>query len=397
MRKRTVFIFLLVFGAVAMAFCQEEPIYLTNPSFEDMPRHSKAPIGWADCGFPGESEPDVQPSGDFSVTKPAYHGSTYLGMVVRDNDTWEAVSQRLSRPMKKGQCYEFSLHLARSELYVSASRVSNEPANYVTPAVVRIYGGFGNCDKKYLLGETPVVTSHRWLQYNFKFEPVADYTHIVIQAFYNTPTLFPYNGNVLVDNASPIRPIPCSDNVPEEPQETVPEPPIAKAEPPAPPKPGSRTNTTPVPPVPPQVTPKVVTPTTPEPQLTATLVGVTREELTIGKTIRLDHLYFDSDSSRIRKESYKLLDDIYEFLSQNPDVIVEVGGHTNSLPPEDYCDRLSTERAKAVADYLVKKGIPRKRLQHKGYGKREPIASDKTPYGRSKNQRVEIKILDFSG
>jgi outer membrane protein OmpA-like peptidoglycan-associated protein len=396
MRKRTAFIFLFVFGAVGMAFSQDEPIYLTNPSFEDMPRHSKAPIGWADCGFPGESEPDVQPSGDFSVTKAAYHGSTYLGMVVRDNDTWEAVSQRLSRPMKKGQCYEFSLHLARSELYVSASRVSNEPANYVTPVVIRIYGGFGNCDKKYLLGETPVITSHRWLQYNFKFEPVADYTHIVIQAFYNTPTLFPYNGNVLIDNASPIRPISCSDNVPEEPQETSPEPPIAKVEPPAP-KPAPRPNPQPAPPVTPPTTPKAVSPTTPEAQPTATLVGVTREELTIGKTIRLDHLYFDSDSSRVRKESYKLLDDIYEFLSQNTDVIVEVGGHTNSLPPEDYCDRLSTERAKAVVDYLVKKGIPRKRLQYKGYGKREPVASNKTPYGRSKNQRVEIKILDFSG
>ena len=68
-----------------------EIIQLINPSFEDMPRHSKAPRAWSDCGFKGESAPDIQPSGIFSVTKPAADGNTYLGLVVRDNDTWESV------------------------------------------------------------------------------------------------------------------------------------------------------------------------------------------------------------------------------------------------------------------------------------------------------------------
>ncbi len=391
MRKRTALILLLAIFTSSWGISQEEPIYLTNPSFEDMPRHSKAPTGWADCGFPGESEPDVQPSGDFSVTKAAFHGNTYLGLVVRDNDTWEAVAQRLSRPMKKGQCYEFSLHLARSELYISMSRVSNETTNYATPAKVRIYGGFGPCDKKYLLGESPLVISHRWLQYNFKFEPIADYTYITIQAFYETPTLFPYNGNVLVDNASPIKPISCKETVPDEPVESQPE--ISQVEQPRQPE-QPRPRPTPPSPANTDTTPKSPAPK-PEPEPEKTLAGVKRADLSKGQTIRLDNLYFESDSSRIRRESYKLLDEVYEFLAKNADVVVEVGGHTNSLPPEDYCDRLSTERAKSVVDYLASKGISRKRLQYKGYGKRDPIASNKTPYGRSKNQRVEIKILDL--
>ena len=124
-------------------YSQGEPIYLANPSFEDMPRHSKEPRGWHNSGFPAESPPDVQPSGEFGVVKPAYEGNTYLGMVVRDNDTWESVAQRMSKPMEKGKCYEFSLSLCRSELYISVSRTTDETTNYTTPAKVRIYGGFG--------------------------------------------------------------------------------------------------------------------------------------------------------------------------------------------------------------------------------------------------------------
>lgn len=63
------------------------------------------------------------------------------------------------------------------------------------------------------------------------------------------------------------------------------------------------------------------------------------------------------------------------------------------MPSDAYCQRLSTARAKEVAEYLIKKGIQRDRVKYKGYGKSQPIASDKTATGRKKNQRVEIKIL----
>lgn len=62
----------------------------------------------------------------------------------------------------------------------------------------------------------------------------------------------------------------------------------------------------------------------------------------------------------------------------NPNVIVEIGGHTNGIPSHEYCDRLSTERAKAIVDYLSNKGIARKRLQYKGYGKRNPVDTNNT-------------------
>ena len=78
MSKFLMFNYLCLFFVPFVLMGQESPevIQLINPSFEDMPRHSKAPRAWSDCGFKGESAPDIQPSGIFSVTKPAYNGNT---------------------------------------------------------------------------------------------------------------------------------------------------------------------------------------------------------------------------------------------------------------------------------------------------------------------------------
>ena len=101
--RSTPFLTVLALFITVSLLAQDDPIELNNPSFEDFARASKEPRGWYDCGFPGETPPDVQPSGGFEVFKPAYEGRTYLGMVVRDNDTWESVAQRLSRPLQGGQ------------------------------------------------------------------------------------------------------------------------------------------------------------------------------------------------------------------------------------------------------------------------------------------------------
>ena len=368
------------------ARAQEAPIYLINPSFEDFPQQGKTPKGWEDCGFPGDTPPDIQPSGMpsapfFQVTKPAFKDSTYLGMVVRDNDTWEMVSQRLSAPLTAGQCYEFSLYLCRSEMYVSLSRVNSRETNYTTPAKLRIWAGSSYCNKKELIAETSAIINTRWLKYDFKFKPKETHNYIVLEAFYNTPVLFPYNGNVLVDNASPIVPAPCEDEILDPVITLVPEKP-KQPTPSETPKGGSADDK--------------ANAKQPE-NKTKILTELDPKNLRVGQTVQLENLYFEADSSKIKDESYPVLGELYEFLSGNPDVVVEIGGHTNGNPPHEYCDRLSAERAKAVADYLALKGIPRNRIQYKGYGKRQPIASNSNAEGRRRNQRVEIKILSFEG
>jgi len=414
MRLRIAVLFGCMVGMCAGLQAQEEPIKLTNPSFEDLPHHSKPPRGWIDCGFDGETPVDVQPNGTFSVTKPADEGNTYIGMVVRDNDTWEAVSQRLSRPLQAGQCYEFTVSLSRSELYVSTSRVTDSPANYVTPAKLRIYGGNDYCDKGFLLAETSLIINTRWLEYSFRFEPTGNYTHLIFEAFYKTPSLFPYNGNVLMDNASEIVPVPCDEEIiaqeePEEPQEQVrevvveeanPDPVNERVDPPAQRDPDPITiEEDPPEDSPPPLQPRPTDEATSQNEVIEDVLfsELTEADIREGMTLRTNQIFFKADKSLITDQSFDVLNEIYQFLSSNDGVVIEVGGHTNDLPPHKYCDELSDARAKAVTEYLARKGIDRDRLKYKGYGKRQPIATNDTPAGRRKNQRVEFKILQVSG
>ena len=113
-----------------------------------------------------------------------------------------------------------------------------------------------------------------------------------------------------------------------------------------------------------------------------------------GQIFRLNNTFFPADSSYITKQAAKELIRLRDFLIQNPSISIEISGHTNGLPEHDYCDRLSEDRAKNVAQYLESKGIAKKRLQAKGYGKRQPIATNENLRGRQRNQRVEIKILE---
>ena len=384
----------------------QDTIKLKNPSFEDYPRVSSAPSGWLDCGFPEETEPDVQPSpnNEFKVNKPANHGYTYLGMVVRDNDTWESVGQKLSSPLKKGQCYSFSIDLARSNTYISQTKTTGKDANYNTPAKLRIYGGFGYCDKKFLLGESSMVINYNWKNYVFKFEPVDDYSYIILEAFYQTPTLFPYNGNILLDNASAIAPIPCDEDMvaetkpePAEEQAVTPPPPtpkpqVAQAKPPVkvPPTPK------PVTPAPKEEKPVAAEKTTPPKKDPVVFQGKEIGELREGTTIQVNKLFFEANKSTIRDESIPTLNEIYAFLTSNRKVVVEIGGHTNNLPAPDMRARLSKQRAEEVAKFLEQKGINRSRLQTRGYGSSKPIADNGTRQGRQKNQRVDIKILQVN-
>lgn len=367
----------------------QKEISLNNPSFEDTPIAGKAPQGWYDCGAPNETPPDVQP-GAFGVTKQPNHGKTYLGLVVRDNETNEAVGQRLARPLEANECYEFSIDLCRSETYISLSRTTAEMVNYATPVVLRIWGGNTYCDKSEMLYETNVITTTRWLTYTFRLHPKrGNYQYLTIEAYYKTPTLFPYNGNVLLDNATPIRQIDC--NMP--PMVESPPPPTVEVvvdrgkkgieQLPS----AERTpHTQPTPP-----TPTVHVRPTPPPAPPAETIR--RNSLRKGSTFQLRNLYFDADKYTIKEECIPSLEAVYRFLLENPDIVIEVGGHTNNRPSDDFAQTLSNDRAKAVADWLIGKGIPKERVQYKGYGKTQPTDTNTTPEGRKRNQRVEFKIL----
>ena len=214
--------------------------------------------------------------------------------------------------------------------------------------------------------------------------------YITLEAFYEVPVLIPYNGHLLVDNASVFKQVPCPGDNPLA---------VEKKDLPA-----KKV-------VDPVVDPKVTqeTTTAPETQVTETvainnapkknklLQELDPNTVKKGQTIRIENLYFAANSSTIAQESDEVLDEVYDFLKENRNILVEIGGHTNTIPSPRDCDKLSTNRAKQVALYLSRKGISPKRLKYRGYGKRKPIvANDKYDMeARKKNQRVEIKILSL--
>ncbi|MBL7827831.1 MAG: OmpA family protein, partial [Saprospiraceae bacterium] len=327
---------------VFLAAQKEAPILLSNPSFEDIPHRGEVggsgPAGWFDCpSKSGESAPDIQP-GFWEVKKPASHGSSYLGLVVREKESWEGVGQRLSRPLEKNQCYEFSLDLCKSDTYLSPTSQTGPNAPFTTPAKIIIWGGNGYCDKAEVLAQSTIVTHTRWITYNFRLEPKkGNYSFLMIEAYYKTPVLFPYNGHVLVDNATPIKPIMCAP-------EKMPE--SKKVSPPVTAKQPDKQN-----PAAQKVNPNsnvAVAPKKDEPKTEAPIGKNTKKNV----VYRLEKVYFDANKFELKPESETQLYELLEFLKKRPDVAIEVGGHTNNAmwPNDAFATELSTKRAKAVAD-----------------------------------------------
>jgi len=102
-----------------------------------------------------------------------------------------------------------------------------------------------------------------------------------------------------------------------------------------------------------------------------------------------DDLLFDFDKAEIK--STFMLDAAIDVLEQNPDVKVEVQGHTDSVGDPDYNMGLSERRAKAVYDYMLAKGMPASRMRVKGYGATKPHFSNDSEQGRALNRRVELQ------
>lgn len=228
---------------IGSLFCQDT-IYLKNPSFEDMPHRGGEissqkipdlrkpssenipneaklkylPIKyWYDCGildFPEETPPDIHPVllAAWGVNMDPKEGKTFLGLVVRYNNTYEAISQKLRQKLKKNKCYTLSGYLARSDTYQSHTRRSlpgGQPENFNNPAQLRIWAGSKVWPKKELLVSSGPVSNIEWQLYEFTFSPSRNYTFFTLEAYYIADDVEKYNGNVLVDRLSPITQVKC--------------------------------------------------------------------------------------------------------------------------------------------------------------------------------------------
>jgi outer membrane protein OmpA-like peptidoglycan-associated protein len=108
----------------------------------------------------------------------------------------------------------------------------------------------------------------------------------------------------------------------------------------------------------------------------------------------LEPIQFDTGKSTIKAASFPILDEVVEVLKSRGAVRMGVYGHTDSRGAAQMNRYLSKDRARSVVNYLASHGIARNRLESDGFGPDKPIDTNETDEGRSKNRRVEFKVLE---
>ncbi len=119
------------------------------------------------------------------------------------------------------------------------------------------------------------------------------------------------------------------------------------------------------------------------------LVVVTGTQIKITQQI-----HFEFNKSKIKPDSFAILNAVVQVLKENPDITLEIGGHTDNVGGAAYNKKLSQDRSDSVRLYLVEHGISGSRLTARGYGMDVPIDTNSTEAGRAKNRRVEFIRTD---
>ncbi len=123
------------------------------------------------------------------------------------------------------------------------------------------------------------------------------------------------------------------------------------------------------------------------------VIDVALDRAVKGEGSVLKNIFFDVDKYELKEKSFTELEKIIRFLTENPQISIEIGGHTDNTGNAGYNQQLSEKRAKSVYNYLISKGISSKRLSARGFGSVAPVASNETDSGRQLNRRIEFTIL----
>lgn len=116
-------------------------------------------------------------------------------------------------------------------------------------------------------------------------------------------------------------------------------------------------------------------------------------QLELPKTYILENVFFDTGKATLKPESNKALNDLHEVMKLKETLFIEISGHTDSVGGEELNKKLSQDRADAVRNFLIKKGIDSERVTAKGYWFSVPIAENESEEGRAKNRRTEVRVI----
>lgn len=117
-----------------------------------------------------------------------------------------------------------------------------------------------------------------------------------------------------------------------------------------------------------------------------------KSNIKVGEKIQLKNIFFENGHYYLLPESYSELNKLAQYLIRNPNMQVQINGHSDNSGSKAKNQRLSEQRAREVFEYLIKKGVQNK-MYFKGYGSSVPIASNDDDIGKAKNRRVEFEII----
>ena len=117
-------------------------------------------------------------------------------------------------------------------------------------------------------------------------------------------------------------------------------------------------------------------------------------ELSVGDALVLQNIQFEYNSSALTEDSQSGIQVLADFLKRNPELKVELAGHTDNVGSEKYNQKLSADRAEVVRSALIAKGIEESRLTAKGYGSTKPLMPNDSDEHRAMNRRTEMIIIE---
>jgi len=114
----------------------------------------------------------------------------------------------------------------------------------------------------------------------------------------------------------------------------------------------------------------------------------------VGKVIRLEALIFHLQSSVISSESFAELNNVAQMMHDNPKMVIQLEGHTDTRGDKNLNLKLSEDRVESVRNYLVKKGVSKGRIKLKAFGGSQPLSTENTEEAHKLNRRVEVRIIE---
>lgn len=122
------------------------------------------------------------------------------------------------------------------------------------------------------------------------------------------------------------------------------------------------------------------------------IVNIALQPIEKGASIVLKNIFFETGKFDLQNESKSELDKLVELLNDNPNLKIQIDGHTDNVGQQKDNLELSNNRAKSVVGYLLSKGINQQRLSYKGFGATKPVADNNTETGRAQNRRTELYV-----